>query len=565
MKRQGRELPKLERPGVTFYGRSGENSGALTITAQTEFEFSLSGRSVKTPVFIQPESEILCLLGMNVLPRLGLHLVQGDGSPLEVDVVKHTDASKVSRVCLVGSTYLPSQKVTVLEAEVKHPFSQDDTLVFEPDWEELEGIGVELPDALLKQQPKGRIFIPAVNPEAISARLEPGLCVGSVTHISELELQTCDLQTEIPLEAASSLTAEPAGVNAVGLAQSPERLTRLFDTLRLEQGSVTTEEFEQLKELVRENADVFALDDSELGHTSVVQHHVDTGDHNPIKQAVRRVPFVYRDKIAKMVTEMKEAGIIKPSSSPWASPVVLVPKKDGTTRFCIDYRRLNSITKKDVYPLPRIDDILDTLGGARYFSSLDLAAGYWQVGLDAESAAKSAFITHQGLHEFVRMPFGMCNAPATFQRLMETVLTGLLWDSCFVYIDDLLVCSSTFQEHLQHLRQVFTRLRQAGLRLKARKCLFLREEVPYLGHVVTKEGIKPDPAKTEKVQHFPVPVSVSQVRQFLGLASYYRRFVPEFSKIASPLHSLLKRDAVFCWTRDCQLAFDNNNLSSNWI
>ena len=312
-----------------------------------------------------------------------------------------------------------------------------------------------------------------------------------------MELQTCDLQTEIPLDAAPSLTAEPAGVNAVGLAHSPERLTRLFDALQLEQGSITTEEFEQLKDLVRENADVFALDDSELGHTSVVQHHVDTGDHNPIKQAVRRVPFVYRDKIAKMVAEMKEAGIIKPSSSPWASPVVLVPKEDGTTRFCIDYRRLNSVTKNYIYPLPRIDDILDTLGGARYFS-LDLAAGYWQVGLDAESADKSAFITHQELHEFVRMPFGMCNAPTTFQRLMETVLTGLLWDSCFVYIDDLLVCSSTFQEHLQHFHQVFTRLRQAGLRLKARKCLFLCEEVPYLGHVLTKEGIQPDPAKTER-------------------------------------------------------------------
>lgn len=185
-----------------------------------------------------------------------------------------------------------------------------------------------------------------------------------------------------------------------------------------------------------------------------------------------------------MVKEMEETGVIKPSSSPWASPIVLVPKKDGTTRFCVDYRRLNSVTKKDVYPLPRIDDILDTLGGKKYFSSLDLAAGYWQVGLDAESAAKSAFITHQGLHEFVRMPFGMCNAPATFQRLMEIVLAGLLWDSCFVYIDDLLVCSPTFQEHLEHLCQVFTRLRKAGLRLKAKKCSFLREEVLYLGHVV---------------------------------------------------------------------------------
>ena len=555
-KKQGRELPKLERPGVALYGRSGENSGALTITAQTEFEFSLSGRSVKSPVFIQPESEIHCLLGMNVLPRLGLQLVQTDGSPLTVDVVKHAATSRVSRVCLVGSTYLPSQKVTVLEAELNHPFSQDDTLVFEPDWKGLEGIGVELSDALLKQQPKGRVFIPAVNPQAISARLEPGLCVGSVTHISELELRACEPQPEIPPDAASTLTAEPAGVNAVGVAQSPERLTRLFDALQLEQRSLTAKEFEQLKELIRENADVFALDDSELGHTSVIQHHVDTGDHGPIKQVVRRVPFVYRDKIARMVTAMKEAGIIKPSSSPWASPVVLVPKKDGTTRFCIDYRRLNSVTKKDVYPLPRIDDILDTLGGASYFSSLDLAAGYWQVGLDDESAAKSAFITHQGLHEFVRMPFGMCNAPATFQRLMETVLAGLLWDSCFAYIDDLLVCSHTFQEHLEHLRQVFTRLRKAGLRLKAKKCLFLREEVPYLGHVVTKGGIKPDPAKTEKVQHYPVPVSVSHVRQFLGLASYYRRFVPEFSRIASPLHSLLKRNAVFCWTSDCQHAFD---------
>ena len=236
--------------------------------------------------------------------------------------------------------------------------------------------------------------------------------------------------------------------------------------------------------------------------------------------------------------------------------MVLVPKKDGTHRFCIDYRKLNSISKKDVYPLPRIDDILDTLGGMKFFSSVDLAAGYWQIGMDAESAAKSAFITHQGLHEFVWMPFGMCNAPATFQTLMEKVLSGLIWKTCFVYIDDVLVCSNTFAEHLNHLQQVFARLRCAGLRLRANKCLFLREEVPYLGHVVTRHGIHPDPTKTEKMRKYPVPLDVSQTRQFLGLASYYRRFVPEFSKIASPLHSLLKQDAVFCWTTECQQAFD---------
>ena len=186
---------------------------------------------------------------------------------------------------------------------------------------------------------------------------------------------------------------------------------------------------------------------------------------------------------------------------------------------------------------------------------MDLAAGYWQIELDSEAAAKSVFVTHKGLHEFVQMPFGMCNAPATFQRLMEVVLAGILWKSCFVYIDDILVCSKTFEEHVVHLQQVLSRLHRAGLRLKARKCLFLRKEVPYLGHVVTQQGIKPDSAKTEKMKSYLVPTDVSQVRQFLGLASYYRRFVPGFSGIASPLHSLLKKDAVFTWTIECESAF----------
>ncbi len=182
---------------------------------------------------------------------------------------------------------------------------------------------------------------------------------------------------------------------------------------------------------------------------------------------------MHRDKVATMITEMRERGIIRPSNSPWASPVVLVPKKDGQLRFCVDYRWLNSVTRKDVYPLPRIDDILDTLGKAKYFTSLDLASGYWQVELDESSHPKSAFATHRGLYEFVRMSLGLCNAPATFQRLTQVVLAGLEWDSCFVYLDDTLIVSSTFEEHVKHLREVFDRLRRAHLRLKPKKCLIL--------------------------------------------------------------------------------------------
>ena len=336
-----------------------------------------------------------------------------------------------------------------------------------------------------------------------------------------------------------------------------ERKKQLIEVLGLKPGvgGLTVEQFEQLKQLLEENHDVFSLE-GELGCTNIVQHVIDTGDHPPIKQPIRRMPFVHREKISAMVDEMLAQGVIQPSVSAWSSPVVLVPKKDGTSRFCVDYRRLNGVSRKDVYPLPRINDILDTLGETKYFSSLDLCSGYWQIELHPESRPKSAFVTHRGLHEFVRLPFGLCNGPSTFQRLMEVVLSGLVWDSCFVYIDDVLVCSRTFEEHLEHLRQVFARLREANLKLKLKKCLFLQDEVSYLGHVVTREGIRPDPSKTERIKEYPVPKDVSQLRQFLGLAAYYRRFIRGFSKIAAPLNALLKKDVAFTWDGTCQQAFE---------
>ena len=227
---------------------------------------------------------------------------------------------------------------------------------------------------------------------------------------------------------------------------------------------VSSTEQEALEELLLQNNDVFALSNDELGTTEVT-HSIDTGVHPPIKQPLRRIPYALRQTVDEM-DDMLRQEVIQPTSSPWGSPVVLVKKKDGSLRFCVDYRRLNTVTKRDVYPLPRVDDILEALAGARYFSTLDLASGYWQVTMDPAAREKTAFITHAGLYEFNKMPFGLCNAPATFQRLMETVLVCLTRRRCFVYLDDILVISNTWEEHLSNIQQVLDRLHQAGLRLK---------------------------------------------------------------------------------------------------
>ena len=227
-------------------------------------------------------------------------------------------------------------------------------------------------------------------------------------------------------------------------------------------------------------------------------------------------------KEEECITEMLTGGQIEASDSPWSSPVVLVTKKDGGTRFCVDYRQLNDATIKDAYPLPRIDDTLDMLAGKQWFSTLDLASGYWQVSLSREARAKTAFATHSGLFQFRVMPFGLCNAPATFERLMDRVLQGLQWSRCLVYLDDIISFGGTFDGALSNLMLIFERLRSYGLQLKSSKCHLFRVSVPFLGHIVGKRGLECDPTKIEDVKLWPVPDCLKSVRQFLGLVGYYR-------------------------------------------
>jgi hypothetical protein len=316
------------------------------------------------------------------------------------------------------------------------------------------------------------------------------------------------------------------------------------------------EQQEELRTLLEDYEDIFAAEGKPLGRTNLVQHTISTGTNRPIKQPPRREPLGKQVEVQEELQAMLEQGVIEPSSSPWASPIVLVKKKDGSTRFCIDYRRLNAITDKDAYPLPRIDDNLDALTGSRWFSTLDLASGYWQVAMHPDDKPKTAFCTRYGLYQWRVMPFGLCNAPSTFERLMEQVLTGLQWEVALLYLDDVIVFSTDLPQHLQRLRMVFDRIRSAHLQLKPKKCHLFKSEVSFLGHVVSAEGVTTEENKINTVRDWPVPNTVKAIRAFLGLTGYYRRFIEGYAEVAAPMVALTKKHVRFNWTTECQEAFE---------
>ena len=313
----------------------------------------------------------------------------------------------------------------------------------------------------------------------------------------------------------------------------------------------------QWAEFLDKYQDMFAKSAEDLGGTNIVQHRIDTGNRLPIRQAPRRIPLHKRAIAQAEIEKMLRKGVIEPCDGPWASPIVLVTKKGGDTRFCVDFRELNAATVKDAYPLPRIEDNLDALQGASWYSTLDLLSGFWQVEVAPEDRDKTAFaVPGQGLYRFVTMPFGLCNAPATFERLMERVLTGLQWTIAVLYIDDVIVFSDTVESHIDRLSQVMDRLLKAGLKLKPSKCQLLRHRVEFLGHIVSAEGVAVDPAKVEKVVNWPAPRTVSQLRSFLGLCTYYQNFIKDYSTVAKPLFQLTEKDQSWEWTSWHQHAFD---------
>lgn len=338
------------------------------------------------------------------------------------------------------------------------------------------------------------------------------------------------------------------------------RLKRIKETLQTEH--LNPEECNSLWKICREFTNIFHLSGDTLTSTTTIHHEIRTPENaTPINVRPYRLPYAHRQEIIKQMKELEENKIIQPSDSPWNAPLIVVPKKPDAQgkpqyRVCVDFRRLNQITVGDAFPIPRIDEILDQLGRSRYYSTLDLASGYHQVPIREEDRQKTAFSTDKGHYEFIQMPFGLSGAPSTFQRLMNSVLMGINGVKAFVYLDDIIIYATDLTDHESKLKEVFSRLDKHNLRLQTSKCQFLRREVIYLGHLITDKGVEPDPEKIRCVKDHPTPRNVVEIKQFLGLSGYYRRFIKDYSRISKPLTSLLKKNVPFEWTIEAQTAFD---------
>ncbi|CAG9134097.1 unnamed protein product [Plutella xylostella] len=320
--------------------------------------------------------------------------------------------------------------------------------------------------------------------------------------------------------------------------------------------NLTEEQKKQLEQVLIDHEDVFT---SNGQPTTQAEHIIDTGDHPPIAVPPYRLSPPRREILKKEIEQMLESGIITACSSPWAAPVVLVPKPDGQIRLCVDYRRLNAITKPDTYPIPRIDDLLHEAKPTPCMSSIDLKSSYWQLNVRETDREKTAFITPFGIFQFNRMPFGLRNAPATFQRMIDRFRISIN-AKILAYLDDIIIFSASFEDHLVDLKQVLNRIREYNLTINLKKCRFCCEAIKYLGHYITPQGLKMDPERVSAIINLPPPSNIKHLISFLQTCSWYRRFIENFSSIAEPLTRLTKKNAKWMWDKEQDVAYNELKL-----
>lgn len=486
------------------------------------------------PVLVTPDTEynhkVPVVIGTNVIRLYRQMALQAD-TKCDIPTAWNTafeamSANKSVFVTCTNKRTLAPGEVTTLHGLVRKTDSME-TAVTEPTETGLAGGCTVCPRVVSLNKTSGKTVRVPVRVCNLSARPVTILPKAALCSLSEVKVvdtwnPSNQVKTHRPVKEDNEIP-------------TPEKLGVGINT-----DNISESQLSRVRQLLHKWDHIFSKSVTDLGNTDTVKHAIRLTSDDPFKDRYRRVPPAMFEEVRQHLKEMLESGAIRKSESPYSSNVVLVRKKDGSLRFCIDFRKLNNLTVKDAYSLPRVDEALDTLTGARLFSKLDLRSGYWQVELREEDKAKTAFsVGPLGFYECNRMAFGLTNACATFQRLMETCMGELNLRECLVFIDDILIYSADFDEHLIRLENVFQKLHQYGLKLKPSKCELFMSHVKYLGHVVSEAGIHTDPDKISALTTWPVPSSVKTLRSFLGFTGYYRRFVKNYARIVKPLNDLL--------------------------
>jgi transposase InsO family protein len=541
-------LSNLNNAGTVFV--RGISSEPVSATFVNNLSVGIKNRVFAFSAAITDMSDD-CLLGLDFILSNGLDIsgskktiVIGDISlPIDMSVVplpfEVSPDVHVRCVSLKKCIKIPPYTAMTcpVQLSVQIPTNAE-FVIFVPN----DALPISLPSVLF---PNGNV-LPLVlyNDTDKFVTLSNDLSLGVVTNSDEYVEKPLS-KTEMPdleirkLTVANFSDSFPAteSEHFTSLCDSlPSHLTDLF---KRSSQNITLHHSVDLLNLLVEFQSIFSTGDTDIGHYQGVYHYINTHDECPIKQRMRRTPFHFESEEEGHLKKMLDSGVISESSSEYAHPVCLIRKRDGGIRYCIDLRKLNEKTIKDTFPLPKIEQCLDTLSGSQYFSTLDLASGYWQIEIAPEHRHKTAFLTKFGLFQHEKMAFGLCNAPATFQRAMQQVLSGLLWTKALVYIDDVIVLGDSFGTSIENLREIFNRFLENNLKLKPKKCTLFQKKVEYLGRLVSPEGTTLKSGHVELMRKWPIPSSKKELESFLGFANYHRNYMKNYSKLSDPLYKYL--------------------------
>ncbi|MCG7869970.1 MAG: reverse transcriptase, partial [Candidatus Thiodiazotropha taylori] len=581
-KRMYEAMESTDRPTLNkSYKLLGPSGTAINELGKGEFSITLGGIDSEVEAVVA-EIDDDGLLGIDVLQN-------GKGGPAdlllskgvlvvenkEVPIIQVGLKSKVRRVTSADHFVVPPQAESVIDVYVERDdsddFSCESKCLIEATQHFQETYPLKMAPTLVDINEGCTCKVRILNPFPTSVSIKQDAEVGKAESIAGnphvlfqqenekekgnfYKVRRIDIEAKIEgLHVDPEAPGKERKIKESQVKSVPGHLKDLYDRST---ENLNEEEKQRVANLLSDYQDTFSRNEWDIGVTHLTEHAIKTEGKGPIRLPPRRVPLAHADKEKEAIEDMKAKGVIRDSVSPWASPICLVTKKNGGVRLCVDYRKVNELVKPDGFPLPRVQDCLDAVADSKWFTTFDLTSGYYQIPLKKEDIPKSAFVCKYGHFEMTRMPFGLNSAASTFQRTMELALQGLQWITCLIYIDDIVVYGKSFDEHISRVEEVLDRMRKAGLKLKPDKSNMFQTSVVFLGHVVSSEGVKPNPANISKVVDWPRPKSAKQIRQFVALGSYYRRFVKDFASMVRPMVELTKKGKKFIWDAACDRSFE---------